>query len=226
MVDGDRLLFVDNTGFDKIADRSRGVMVCAGSAMLIQQWKTWFRNGDPQADLPPTFIDYGNGRQDEAYVAILTKPDFNTAFISGVYHDYEDAAKFCGSGAEFAKDCYSANGCSMKCVDTAATHDPQTGGDVKFVDCNDLTNNLSQPGVRLEEMANQLVERGMVMDMKTKKVTPIKTGTASAQDVARASAHLLSAPTGQAPRAWTEREKHDVRKAMKHVLDLERAANS
>ena len=136
------LYFVDDTGFDKIEDRPAGVMVCAGNASLIEHWRTWFIAGDYSV-IPPTEITFPDGRFDAIYVTIVTKPVFTIAFSSGLYHTYQDDAHFCGSGAEFAKDCYSVNGCAHRCIETAKGGDPQTGGEVMYYDFNTRNSNLN-----------------------------------------------------------------------------------
>ena len=218
------LYFVDDTGFDKIEDRPFGVMVCAGNAALIEHWRTWFINGDYSVT-PPTEITFPNGRFDAIYVTIVTKPVFTIAFSSGLYHTYQEDANFCGSGAEFAKDCYSVNGCAHRCIETAKAGDPQTGGEVLYYDFNTAQSNLNANPMSLDELNGVLLDRGMAMDLKTqaiRKMTEVeKDALRGALNAGTAS---LCAPTGQAPRAWTDREKADAKEALRRIVELEKMA--
>lgn len=219
------LYFVDDTGFDKIEDRASAVMVCAGNASLIEQWRTWFIKGDFSV-LPPTEIQFSNGSFDAIYVTIVSKPDFTVDFTSGLYHAFQDDAHFCGSGAIHAKDCYSINGCAHRCIETAKAGDPQTGGEIKYYDFNTFESNLSAAPMSLAELQDELFNRGMVMDLKTRNISPMSPMDKDALKQALGAGTVsLCAPTGQAPRAWTDREKEDAKEALKRIVQREQAAN-
>ena len=221
----DFLYFVDDTGFDKIEDRPSAVMVCAGNALLIELWRTWFIAGDYSV-LPPTEIQFPNGAIDAIYVTIVSKPDFTIDFTRGLYDSFQDDARFCGTGAQFAKDCYSVNGCAVRCVETAKGIDPQTGGETKFYDFKTFQSNLSAAPMSLAELQDELFNRGMVMNMKTRTVTPMGPMDTDALKQALGAGNVsLCAPTGQAPRAWSDREKADAKAALQRIVEREKAAN-
>ena len=220
------LYFVDDTGFDKIEDRSVAVMICAGNAGLIEQWRNWFVD-DNCVTIPETEFHLPDGTVEQAvYVTIIGKPDFAVLFSSGLYSAFQSDALFCGSGAEYAKDCYSVNGCSLRCIESAKVGDPQTGGEIKFVEFDISNNNLSVPQMTLQELEDELFNRGKVMTIQTRDI-------ASMNDMDReklkkalsAGTVSMSAPTGQAPRAWTDREKLDVLEIKKKIVEKERAAS-
>lgn len=226
IADRDFLYFVDDTGFDKIEDRASAVMICAGNAGLIEQWRTWFIAGDFSV-IPPTEVELANGTFDAIYVTIISKPSFTIDFSSGLYHAFQDDAHFCGSGAEYAKDCYSVNGCAIRCIESAKASDPQTGGEIKYYEFDSFQNNLSAPPMSLAELIDELFNRGMVMNIKTRNITSMNPmDKDSLKKALGAGTVSLSAPTGQAPRAWTDREKQDVQEAMKRIVEREKAANS
>ena len=221
----DCLLFVDDTGFDKIIAREGAVMICAGSAQFIELWKAWFLEPTPQIPPTETKDDAGNVWQ-AICVSIIGRPGFDQLFSAGSYENYEGAAEFCGTGALYAKDCYSVNGCATTAVRSASCHDPMTGGAVKFAQVNEpFDNNLNEALVPLQEVMNQMNERGMAMDKSSGKVVSIaekfsdNTGAAAAL-----CASKLSAPSGQALRAWTDREKQDVLKVMAQIVRSEGSA--
>ncbi|WP_155767673.1 hypothetical protein [Xanthomonas hortorum] len=110
---GGHLVYVDDTGFDKIADRASAGMICAGDAQLIGAWKEWFLARD-QIDLPPTERRLSNGALSPICVTIISKPGFTIDFSSGNYHAYQNLALFCGSCASSAMACFSVNKCSTQ----------------------------------------------------------------------------------------------------------------
>jgi len=219
--------FVDDTGFDKIAERSSAVMICAGNSGLIDQWKTWFCSPNPSYVAPPSqLIDLMGTVVAEIAVTILTKPGFQVEFSRGSYEHFEDHAYFCGTGGVPARDCYSVNGCSFKCVETAKNHDPCTGGEVKYYELHSFNNNLSSPKATLDQMLHQLVDRGFAMNKSTREITPMDPLTQEEFRKQLANGTLsVSAPTGSPLRAWTERERHDVQEAMRRIVERETPAN-
>ncbi|MDR7068159.1 hypothetical protein J2X02_000976 [Pseudoxanthomonas japonensis] len=224
---GRQLIFVDNSGFEKIAERPLAVMICAGDAKLIDEWKRWFTTPIPANELPPTDRIELDGSFHEIYVTIIKKPEYAVVFSSGDYKQLEHRASFTGSGADFAMACYAINGCSEKCVDSASAQDPRTGGDVKYVDFQTMTSNVNGPYVSMQELEQMFSDRGTVMDLDTKQTSPIsamnKTEIAKALEAGRAS---IAAPTGRAPRAWTMEEKVAVSDAMRAIVEQEKAANA
>lgn len=223
------LAFVDDTGFDKIGDRNHASLVCAGDALLIEAWKNWFR--EPVLDiskLPDTERYDANGAVSSIVVSLVTKPDGRLVYSFGWYLDHMEEAKFSGSGAAPARDCYVVNGCGRTAVASAGMVDPMTGGETKYVEVQTARHNLHQEVVSLKEVEEQLMNRGLVMDLKNpEKVVSIAQW--NQQSVAKgleAGSLSLSAPTGQPHRAWTEVEKNELRKALQNLADFENAASN
>ena len=220
--------YVDDTGFDKIVERASAVMICAGDAKLIDAWKNWFTDPNPSYLAPQSQVIGLNGNViAEVAVTIISKPHFGIEFSRGNYESFEDAAHFCGTGGLAAKDCYSINGCSLRCVDSAKELDLCTGGEVKFYDIATFNNNLSNPKATLRSMYDQLVGRGLAVNKQTKEVIPMDPLKQDELRQALANGTLsVSAPTGTPLRAWTDREIHDVQETMKRIVEREKAANS
>ncbi|WP_313465672.1 hypothetical protein [Stenotrophomonas sp.] len=224
---GGYVYYVDNTHFDKIAERSTAVMICAGDAELIDQWKQWFVDEDAGYEAPPSHLQDLQGNVIAAItVTVITKPGFAVDFSEGLYHRHEDSAYFCGSGGAAAKDCYSVNGCSFRCVDSASVADPFTGGDVKYYDVSSFENNLSNPKASLQDMLDQLVDRGFAMNKTTREITPMSPLTQEELRQKLANGTLsASAPTGVPLRGWSDRARHDAQEAMRRIVEREKAAN-
>lgn len=216
------LVYVDDTGFDKIADRPSAVMVCAGDAKLIDAWKEWFTQPVPSNEVPPTDRIELDGSFHELYVAIVKKTTSEILFSRGDYLNHLDHASFTGTGGQYAMGCYAVNGCSIRCVETAAAHDPQTGGQIKYVDFANQASNLHPSKVRFSELEGILKKKGMVMNTVNKQTRPIS--GALATEIAQALAKeqvSISAPTGHPPRTWTMQEKIDVSSAMRKIVEAE-----
>ncbi|WP_099473372.1 hypothetical protein [Stenotrophomonas maltophilia] len=218
--------YVDDSGFDKIANRTGAAMICAGDARLIDQWKQWFQKGDPDADLPDTYRTLANGQVSDVCISIIEKPIFTVDCKSGSYHAYENFASFCGSGGTAALSCYASNGCSFRCVETASKHDIQTGGSVKFVEIDTQKHNLGPANTTYADLEESFLKRGKIMNLVTGEfanVQPIDEGVL--RQALSAGTVALTAPTGHAPRAWTEEEKQAARDAMRRIIAREQASN-
>ena len=110
--------------------------------------------------------------------------------------------------------------------ETAKGIDPQTGGETKFYDFKTFQSNLSAAPMSLAELQDELFNRGMVMNMKTRTVTPMGPMDTDALKQALGAGNVsLCAPTGQAPRAWSDREKADAKAALQRIVEREKAAN-
>lgn len=218
------IVYVDDTGFDKIALRPLHAMVFAGDGVLISQWKNWFKADRLRFDAMPDVHRLVGNALVSLSVSLVQRADGKVLFSSGWWLDHEEDARFAGSGAQFAKDCYVVNSCSMKAIATAATQDPFTGGETKFVELSTGKHNLSVLQATLEDATQALNERGYVMDTTNNVVTPIKDVNLSASEALRAiasGAASLSAPTGLPTKCWSESDRHALRKALEEVARQE-----
>ena len=113
----DYFVYVDDSGFDKIADRENTVLVLAGNGPLIAKWKEWWHTSLDTNNLPETDI---NG-ENVVNLMIVDKSNNKILFDAG-----QKKALFCelssvmlsvfaGSGDIHAASCWSLN----RCVNTA-----------------------------------------------------------------------------------------------------------
>lgn len=222
-----KLYFVDDTGFDKIADRHVGAIICAGDGELIEQWRNWFTAPVlNMANKPPYDRRDHHGQDFAIVISLAYKTDGYPVLSQGWYLLHGTDAKFCGSGAEHAYACYSQNKCGRTSIGSAAMIDAMTGGETKYVELETSKNNLSTAPSSLAQALDSLNKRGNVMDLSTGNVTPI-VPQASDELAAALSAGLvtLSAPTGQRVRLWTDAEKQNMDQALQRLADLEQAVN-
>jgi hypothetical protein len=219
-----KLYFVDDTGFDKMADRRMGSIICAGDAQLIQQWREWFLTPVLNRHMQPPVERTGpRGQNHSINISVIYKPDAKVAFSFGWYLDFEDEAKFSGTGASYAKESYSLRRCCKTSVENAAKRDPMTGGEVKYVDMLNDRNNLSRQRMTVANVHEQLNSRGYVMDMNTGKVTHASSDPALSTVAQGLKAGLLnlSAPTAHPELEWTDTEKANLARALEGLADLE-----
>lgn len=219
----DCLAFVDDGRFDKIALRPTHALVFAGDGELIAGWKEWFsRDAMNFAALPKTNrLVPGTNRMESIVVSLVKRATCEVMFTVGRFVAHGEDARFSGSGAEFAKDCYAVNKCGKTSITTAKSRDHATGGDIIFVELESGAHNLNMTQSTFPELLNALNQRGFVMDTKAKTVTPINEWRAQHQDadraVSNASLTTISAPTGLPTRCWSDQEQDDFVKALRQV---------
>ena len=223
-IDGNRIAYVDDTGFDKLANRQFHTMAFAGDGILIERWKNWFLAEELDFDNLPPFQRLEVNTLVTLYFSLVQKPDCNVIFNSGWWIHHGEHASFAGSGAAHAYDCYVLNGCGKKSITSAAVNDPATGGEIKFVELTTGVHNLSSDQSTLSNAIQQLNQRGFVMDTNTKVVTPIRdlqTATVEALSALQSGERSLSAPTGLPMRVWSDAQKDVFMKALKDVARQE-----
>lgn len=226
-IDANSIAFVDDTGFDKLANRQFHTMAFAGDGVLIEKWKGWFLA--EQLDfhnLPPLQRLEGNALV-TLYFSLVQKPDCIVVFNSGWWIHHGEHASFAGSGAPHAYDCYVLNGCGKRSVVSAASNDPATGGEIKYVELTTGVHNLSDKQSDLAYAIQQLNQRGFVMDTNTKVITPIKDvhqATVQALRALESGERSLTAPTGLPMRVWTDAQKDVFIRALQDVASMEDAA--
>lgn len=222
------VLYVDDTGCDKLADGQTLSMMFAGDGVLIEQWKAWFYNSLDLAEMPGV-ERLESGSTHEISICLVQKPTGKVIFDWGRCITHGDDARFSGSGAPYARDCYDQNRCAVTSIVSAHKSDPFTGGQTKFIELASGHDNLSVVQRTMQDAIKELNERGFVMDTRTKSVTPIKDITESANEVLRAlnaGEKSLSAPTGSPSRPWTESEKRALFRAFESVVETEKAARA
>lgn len=225
-LDDDTLVYVDDTGFDKMVERYSSAIICAGDGLLIEGWRNWFnRPLINWADLPPVDRFDQNGDSHTIVISVVVKPSGEILFSNGWYFVMGDHASFSGSGWEPARNCFAVNYCALTAVGSAGRVDPATGGETKFINVAARQSNLSKGAVTLSDVETLLHQRGMKMDLKTNTVTRFNPKADGSHDRISAEKINLSAPTGQPSRPWSEEEKQGLRAAMQRLAEIELASN-
>lgn len=227
-VDADHLVFLDDWGFHKLAIRHGSTMVCAGDAILIEQWMNWY--GQPELDLGnfPPLNRYFNGQLCHIVFHIVTASgEIFDPGIGGTL-DYNDEARFAGTGAPFALNCFSSNRCVKKSVGTASQIDPCTGGTMTYVELATGTNNVQPVTCGATQLNADLEQRGSIMNKHTREISTINDYLAKRPGSAQAGLGTVnaSAPTGTPAFEWSDSQKHELKKAFGVVAALEAKAKN
>lgn len=216
---GNFIVYVDDTGFDKIELIDSSVFVFAGKGLQIQNWKNWIRSNPTDIDSRPS-VDYIS-------ICIVDRQTKAVTFHKGQNIVLEDGL-FAGTGSQFAYPCWTTNRNAVRSVNTAASFDPATGGEVKFINLMTGLHNLNQPygsavtDIRFVDQA--IITRGMVMKITVNQPTPapfkLKDAAASNDELAEVVRKLDSgelsadAPCDGANSVWTDEEVSDLNLAL------------
>lgn len=218
----DEFLFVDNTGFNKIAARKDFCFVFAGNGKLMQLWKDWLRVDPlPLMNLPPFGVMVPGGKIVGVAICMVQRPSGKVWMQKGTIKSGDDAV-FAGTGAEAAKVCWESNKCAKTAVKSASMSDLFSGGHVKHMAVSNGAHNLGSPAEQMatiDVVDEALKQRGCYMDVKTKTAVPIEQsprGQALLKIVTTQS--TASAPTG-VDVEWTDDDIEEFRGALQRAVD-------
>ena len=164
---GEYVVYIDNTGYDKIVHDHKIAILFAGDLDKVDVWKKWFMKGrpdprPPEKDLSLIIVCLETG--DPVFKSEYTLASFNEEAIQAVYG---------GTGGVYAKNCWEVNSCAMTAVNTAIQEDFLSGGEVVYLNRNDLSTNITNTG-KFFHVTTLLKEAGTIMDIKTKQKATIK----------------------------------------------------
>lgn len=213
-----KLLYLDESNYQKLIVMGSGLFMFAGSSKLIDSWKfaiglaNHFPNAVNWSDMPTTGLAVCAVERQSGRVRFDMNHTIN-----------ELNASFAGSGAIHAASCWIQNQDAIRAVDTAKNHDIFTGGQVRYYRLTNGENNIGEDGP-LSGLNKMLAEKGFVMDTKT-KFTPAKTIQEAVQndavlksvvdEVAKGNISA-TAPHEHMNKVWTEEEKRRLFGAMEY----------
>lgn len=168
----DAILFVDDTGFDKIFEHNGFLLVFAGTANLIQIWKNHI--SDPETSgIPPTDA---NGMS--IAISITNLDNGSVVFEHRQAAVYENV-RFAGSGASYAEQCWFSNFCARRAVESASAFDVCTGGSVKYYSFSG-ENNIDMT-TTVKAIHESMMKEGLIM-YKKQVCSPVPISEAAQQD--------------------------------------------
>lgn len=155
---GDFIVFVDDTGFDKIETARGHAFLFAGLASTIQDWKTYI-SSEPTGSLGHPSIDQ---------IALLIVDVTSGKVVDHVGQDIllpnpdDPLTSFAGTGSIHAAECWLVNGCAKTAVESAKGFDLYSGGSVRYFELSTLKNNLLNT-IDYDELRQAFTAQGMVM---------------------------------------------------------------
>ena len=148
------LFYVDDVGYEKIVNDTQLAALFAGTLEYIDLWKSWFisgREGNPprvSKNLSVCLIDMATG------VVRLDRGDKIASSCK--------TARFAGTGAPHAFDCWVVNNDPLKAVATAAYFDRRSGGTIRHLNRRTGQNNLNNVAT-LEQLMRNFQTKGEVI---------------------------------------------------------------
>jgi len=119
------LIYLDDTGYEKIERRNGFALMFAGAGGVIQAHKNWIRSA------PSNFSNMPGTKG----MSVCMVEEKSGEVVFQKHQDIEADNVFCaGTGARPAYNCWSTNKCSKKAVESAKAKDNYSGGDVKYID--------------------------------------------------------------------------------------------
>ncbi|MEK6788527.1 MAG: hypothetical protein AABY68_06210 [Pseudomonadota bacterium] len=223
---GNFIAYIDDSGYEKIAQRPTAVIIFAGNGVLIDGWKAWFSQQVLDIENHPDVERNIGGEDVSVTFFMLNVPSGEVEHSYGWIIPFEDI-RFAGSGAQAALECFTTNKCPITAVRTASIKDPATGGVVRYYSTKTGENNLVADCATLADAHNELWKRGFIMDKTTKQEFPASVLAASdaAGAVQAMKAMSLTAPAGPALK-WTDAAKANLKIALQKLADREAAARA
>jgi len=227
----DYFVYVDDSGFDKIADRENTVLVLAGNGPLIAKWKEWWYTSLDTNNLPETDIDGEN----VVNLMIVDKSNNEILFDAG-----QKKALFCelssimlsvfaGSGDIHAASCWYSNRCVNTAIESASKLDYFTSNVVRYVDFTSGNSNISEMDYNYSSIVNAIMERGFIMNL-SESTAANDVGTPLNQHQIKDEINTLfttgnavaSAPVpGMSTFKWSDKNKEKLVTAINKVKVLE-----
>lgn len=153
------VIYVDDTGFDKIEISKDHAFVFAGNAGVIQLWKDYIRAS--QAGIPLA-------RPSAKGISLLVAKMGCGSFVEAYGQDISLPSKakpvvsFAGTGSHPAAVCWFANKCGKRAIDSAKARDYYSGGTVSFLELNTRVGN-QQNNRNADKLSEAFLDKGMVM---------------------------------------------------------------
>jgi hypothetical protein len=215
---GNYLIYLDDSGCDKILVRHQRAIMFAGNGRRIQEWKDWIMTDPTDSSKQP---------KEEGICICMVDMRTGNVVLSVKQKVVNQSGYFAGSGTDYAATCWVQNNDACRSVDTAKLADVCSGGEVKYTDIAGNTHNLyTGSWVTIQMVDDAITKRGLVMNISNGGSTAASFATAAndnpelADIKARISAGELSAsaPSEGMYEAWTEKEKAQLNQAFSEMF--------
>lgn len=207
---GGWLIYVDDTGYDKIAYDKKLAFLFAGDLENIDSWKNWVFSGR-QGNMPVAKL---TGMSAIVVDTKLSKLVFQShSNLPTSVFGTSVRAVYAGTGATYAKSCWDQNKCAKEAVKSAIDRDIKSGGTVVYFSCKNRENNILTK-VTQSEVKELAKTKGYIMNMNnTQKVAvPVQVAANDPTNpAAQAIANLVlsggvsfSAPFPEMDKSWSD----------------------
>lgn len=215
------VIYVDDTGFEKILSVGDFAYTFAGNGLLIQKWKDWLRCPSPnEIPMPLTESITPSGLMGIT-VCMIHKDTRRVAFAKG-HPTRVDGAMFAGSGAVHASGCWIVNQDAQRAVETAKARDPLSGGTVKYLVFSSGDHNLTETST-IDDVGRSLVTKGTVM-YANQNVLSVEEAAKRDENVRRvvegaaAGSIIANAPCPGMYNAWSSEEVANFKAALEQAF--------
>jgi len=206
---GKYIVYLDDTGCEKILLLKNRAIMFAGNGGRIQEWKDWLMS-DPKDD--------SQQPKEEGICLCLVDLQTGKKIKSFKQTSVNDLAYFAGSGTQYAIPCWLANSDARRAVDTAKVADDRSGGEVKHYCFKTKQHNIyhgNQVTIRMVDDA--ILRRGLVMTTNNEQSVSFAVAANDNAELADIKAKIAagdlsaSAPSDGMYEEWTAEEKADLK---------------
>lgn len=216
---GKYVIYLDDTGFEKIELRNQHAFMFAGNGLRIQEWKSWIRS-DPKDD--------STQPAEEGICVCVVSMDTKQVKFS-VKQDVErEGGFFAGSGSTYAVPCWLVNKDAKRAVDTAKQSDIFSGGEIKFFNFATGAHNLGYPSgdITIQMVVEAINKRGLAMTTNVNSTQPFPFAVAANDNPELAEIRQkiangelsANAPCDGMYNEWTKEEKSSLKRALGDVF--------
>lgn len=227
---GSYLVYCDDSGFDKIADRNKTTVLFAGSCYLIGLWKDWWQNSFDLEQVPP-FDAILDGTRQTIDLLIINKLTNKPVFSQGkklVVFDTDESAivaAFSGTGMHYASRAWDISQCPFNAIQFAGEHDLFTSETFKYVELSTGNNNLSPYTHDVEVVNKAIMEKGFIMNISNTNTKAVLLSDhqlgGEVSDLFASGKVFASAPGVDESIVWDDNRKSRLMKALEEVKTLE-----
>ncbi|BEN27038.1 hypothetical protein ACNGYR_002135 [Serratia marcescens] len=233
LMDGEYILLVDDTGFNKLASRPGGTIICAGDGKTIEQLKLWWMAEPFEPDNLPDLVEGDSFKVSVMVVSAHGERLFDAGRKQVVFNPETSHmhAIFSGSGSSFAANTFMQCGCAKSAVEMAKLFDPYSGGDVKFCNIKTGDSNLQDETMSYNSIMQSMIDKGVLMkfagfyaaNSENVSTIPLRDHPQSAQLINQLHSGSIRAyaPMGGADIDWNEDRLSKLKEAARKVARIE-----
>ena len=213
---GKYIIYLDDTGCDKILLVRKRAIMFAGNGGRIQQWKDWLLSEPKDDSMQP---------KEEGICICIADVEAGRVKKSFKQTVVDKEGYFAGSGTRFAVPCWAFNRDARRAVDTAKQADDCSGGEVKYVDFKKSDHNLYHGNkVTIQMVDNAILTRGLVMTTNTAQSLPFAAAANDDAELAEIRAKIAagdlsaSAPSDGMYEEWSAAEKNELKESLAEMF--------